>query len=124
VYDPPPFFKLAAILRASLTLHFPSLSSFVIRTLRTTWPVSLSQLTATRIPHAAETIILARTCEGSGLGLHDIMKRAFYELVRTARMGEDVDADEEDPDVMSGQVSRQDLARLIRAREELVSRWV
>lgn len=39
-------------------------------------------------------------------------------------MGEDVDADEEDPDVMSGQVSRQDLARLIRAREELVSRWV
>ena len=54
----------------------------------------------------------------------ELSKRAFYELVRTTRLGEDEDADTEDPDVMNAMISRQDLARLIKAREELVSRWI
>ncbi|KAI0703484.1 hypothetical protein BC835DRAFT_1319183 [Cytidiella melzeri] len=119
VYSPPEFSQLASILRAAQTLRFSALEDFASRTLRQMWSKELSKLTESRIKHAPETIILAREYE-----MPELLKRAFYELVRTARLGEDEDADSDDPDVASTQISRQDLVRLIRAREELVARWI
>ncbi|KAI0086017.1 hypothetical protein BDY19DRAFT_1075426 [Irpex rosettiformis] len=119
VYEPPTFPQLAAILRASQTLRFTALEDFASRTLLKMWPQALSKLSASHIPHASETVLLARKCD-----MPSILKRAFYELLRTTRLGEDEDADPEDPDVINTQISRQDLARLIKAREELVSRWI
>lgn len=83
------------------------------------WPADLAKLTVKHTKHASETIILARESE-----MPELLKRAFYELLRTARLGQDEDADLEDPEVAKKQISRQDLARLIRTREELTARWI
>ena len=83
------------------------------------WPTDLAKLSNAATKHAAETIILARECE-----MPELLKRAFYELLRTARLGQDEDADLNDPEVMKKQISRQDLARLIKTREELTARWI
>jgi hypothetical protein len=119
VFKPPAFSQLAAILRASQKLQFTSLEDFASRILLEMWSSDLDKLTAAHIKHASETIVLARECE-----IPELLKRAFYELVRKARLGEDEDADTDDPEVARTQISRQDLARLIKTREELVSRWI
>ncbi|KAI0338828.1 hypothetical protein BDW22DRAFT_1362552 [Trametopsis cervina] len=119
VFRPPEFSQLASILRAARTLRFTALDDFASRILREMWSNDLAKLSSARIPHASKTIILARSCD-----MPELLKRAFYELVRTSRLGEDEDADLQDPDVLGSQISRADLARLIRAREELTARWL
>lgn len=119
VFKPPEFSQLASILRAAQKLQFSSLEDFASRTLLKMWPGDLGKLTVARIKHASETIVLARDCN-----IPELLKRAFYELLRKARLGEDEDADADDPDTARTQIARQDLARLIKTREELVSRWI
>lgn len=119
MFQPPDFSQLAAILRAARALSFEALDEFASRTLREMWPDDLRKLSMIPIKNAAETIILARECE-----MPELLKRAFYELVRTARLGQDEDADLEDPEVAKKQISRQNLARLIKTREELTARWI
>ena len=82
------------------------------------WPAALERLSEAPIQHATETVILARRCD-----MPELLKRALYELLRTARRGQDEDADLEDPDVARKLIPRQDLVRLIVARDELVDRW-
>lgn len=119
ILEPPSFFQLSAILRASRVLEFPDLDAIAMHYLRGMWPAELEKLTEAPIKYAAETIILARECEAP-----ELLKRAFYELLRKPQLGEDEDADVEDPEVVARQISRQDLVRLIKTREQLISRWI
>lgn len=119
VYQPPDFPQLAAILRAARTLSFEAMDAFASRALQEMWPAGLSKLSSKRIPHACEAVALARKCN-----MPEIIKRAFYELLRRSQLGQDDDGDFEDPEMAEKRVSRGDLIRLIKAREELTSRWV
>lgn len=92
------------------------------------WPASLPGVNDPELGtavHAEEMICLARTCARPSL-----LKRAFYELLRAPRLGRDPDLDvemDDDEDIpaerRAQRISRADLARLIRAREELAAEW-
>ncbi len=126
VFHLPPFEKIASILRASRKLSFSTLDEFASHTLRQMWPSDLSKLTLDQIPHATETIVLARTCK-----MPELLKRAFYELVRTGGLGQevvddgmDVDSvfiDDEENELRT--ISQGDLVRLITLRERLHLAW-
>lgn len=126
VFNLPPFNVIASILRASRTLSFKTLDDFASHTLRQMWPSDLSHLTQSQIAHASETIVLARTCK-----MPELLKRAFYELARTGSLGQEVVDDSIDEDITCLEdeedklkiISRGDLVRLIKLREELHLSW-
>ncbi|PSR77822.1 hypothetical protein PHLCEN_2v7694 [Hermanssonia centrifuga] len=146
IYETPPFFILARILRAARALQFQQLDTFATLALRKACPSSLSHLTATpaaaaaaqRIPFANEVIVLARRCK-----MPELLKRAFYELARSAGLGQDEEdtGEEEDGEVDAGggggdgplkssvrakerMISRRDLVLLIKTREQLALQWL
>ncbi|CAL1702984.1 unnamed protein product [Somion occarium] len=120
VFNPPPFRVLASILRASRKLEFTKEYEFASRSLLEMWPSSLSRLTTNTIPNAAATVLVAREC-----CMPEVLKRAYYELLRTGGLGQDVeeDADETYEDVENRTISREDLVRLITTRERLHLEW-
>lgn len=91
------------------------------------WPPALEDLSTDTIPHASDTVALARRWD-----MPELLKRAFYELVRSPRLGQELDddndndenessaRDEEDRNII---ISRTDLIRLIETREKLHLEW-
>lgn len=76
----PSFEYIAALLRVSTVLQFPSFRQFAIHKLEEAWPCRLEEFTVALpwIGHAAETVALARDCSVPG-----VLKRALYALVMT-----------------------------------------
>ena len=124
IFKPPPFPELAAILRAAQALKFAIPFEFAARILRQMWPPSLSELTLAPVPHANETIVLAKTCT-----MPELLKRAYYELLRTGGLGQDEeDSDSEDERMEAipkreTRIARSDLVLLIKTREHLALEW-
>ncbi|KAG2370317.1 hypothetical protein BDR07DRAFT_1386999 [Suillus spraguei] len=114
-FVPPAFPVLAAVLRAATALGFDAYRAFAVKTLEDAWSSSLADLTTESKSHAAEVVILARTC-----GIKSVLKRAFYEMVRISGYGlGDGELDGEE----SQEISRADERRLERMREHLISSW-
>jgi hypothetical protein len=110
MYTPPPFAIAASILRASTTLFFDKFTTWAQRYFTDMWPSSLDQLSTARIPHAIETLILARKC-----GIPTIRKRILYELVRSKKFSQQP---------TGPQLSISDLNILGLVREELTTLWI
>ncbi|TFY82251.1 hypothetical protein EWM64_g1753 [Hericium alpestre] len=149
VIDPPPFHTLAAILRAASALQFKTLQTWATRTLEQMWPSDISDLTEEPVPNAAATVILAKQC-----GVPKVLKRAYYELLRTSAFGQGslddgadaMDEDEEDEiqiisvngrleSAMPKNATNQnksgrtrlphaEIVRLIETRQRLLADWV
>ena len=101
------------------------------------WSPRLADLSTVPIPHATESLALARLC-----GLPRVMKRAMYELVRSPGYGQNDlddsadDVDDEDGGVGMGMMGQRsgggnrvelqsaDKDALTRAREHLTSLWI
>jgi hypothetical protein len=141
IHTPPPFRTLSSILRAAYTLSFTAFEEWAIKELESMWSPRLADLSTDRIPHATESLALARLC-----GLTRVKKRAMYELVRShgyAQNDEEDDDDDEDDESGErdaddeGDVQRKrkrssrrvrlanaDKDALTRAREQLTSMWI
>lgn len=89
------------------------------------WPCDLARVTADtpRVAYAAEAVVLGKAC-----GLPELLKRAYYELLRTSGLGqEEEDSDDEDEENGRGarvQIARSDLVLLIKTREQLALQWL
>ena len=83
------------------------------------WSNDLADLSSDRLNNAAETIILGRN-----YGLPKVLKRAFYEILRTSGLGQDNDdtADDNDEDKRF-QITQTDHGLLVRTREKLSQAW-
>ncbi|KAF9459069.1 hypothetical protein BDZ94DRAFT_1172374 [Collybia nuda] len=115
-YTIPPFSTASSILRASTALSFDKYTSWARRYLTDMWPTSIDRLSTSRIPHAIESLALARECN-----VPSILKRVLYELVRTPRFGQNL------PSIDGGvppQLSPADVLVLGTAREELITLWI
>jgi len=82
------------------------------------WSDDLSDLSPDRLSNAVETIILGRN-----YGISSVLKRAFYELLRTGGLGHQDIANEKDDDVENLSITSADTHRLIRTREKLGEAW-
>ncbi|GBE86563.1 hypothetical protein SCP_0904420 [Sparassis crispa] len=124
-FKPPSFSVLASTLRAAHALSFSKIVEFAIHFLRPMWPSDLSLLSPERKPHAAEMVVLAQKC-----ALPEMLKRAYYELLRTPHFSQWEDSDEDmyadDAAEARGHhhLSNADLMRLIIAREKLQRTWL
>lgn len=78
----PLFQGLVAVFCVSRTLRLTRLDTIATLKLSSMWADDVTQLSL-RLPFAAETIILARE-----YGLPGVLKRAFYELLRTEGFGQ------------------------------------
>ncbi|KAI0059211.1 hypothetical protein BV25DRAFT_1157099 [Artomyces pyxidatus] len=126
---PPPFPILASILRASTALSFENLRNWAVRILECMWPQELNALKDEETPHAAETIVLAQTCD-----VPRVRKRAYYELLRTPMFGQEEPAEDDvilldndgnvQRDDVGTKLSAQNYATLVRAREKLNDEWI
>lgn len=74
------------------------------------WPVSIDHLSAIRIPHAIESLMLARE-----YSIPAILKRVLYELMRSPKFGQQPSGP---------QLSYADLTTLSTVREELAMLWI
>ncbi|KAJ7034191.1 hypothetical protein C8F04DRAFT_956750 [Mycena alexandri] len=110
VHKDPSFTRTASILRVANLLSFNDFRDWAVRILQDEWSPSLEDLSIERIPHATESVILARTCD-----VPSILKRAMYELVRLAGYGQ---TDREEG------VTPADFRVLVRAREQLTAQWM
>ncbi|KAI0649593.1 hypothetical protein C8Q79DRAFT_939463 [Trametes meyenii] len=87
---PPDFHVLLSLVRAAHTFAFPSILAFAVHHLRAMWPRDLEHLpgpSAQRAARATETIRLAQAC-----GLPDLLKAAYYELLRAPDFAQDAAA--------------------------------
>jgi hypothetical protein len=105
-------------------LKFGQIDAVATYKLCTTWPLELSGVTPTRIPFPAETVFIARK-----YNVPSLLKRAFYELLRTEGFGQS-DLIQEQDSLMDGSnligratLNHTDLVRLITARERLTKAW-
>jgi hypothetical protein len=73
------------------------------------WSPSLADLSAERIMHATESVVIARTYD-----VPSILKRAMYELIRLAGYGQ----------TEREGVSSHDFRALVKAREQLTAVWM
>lgn len=128
--QPPPFRTVSSILRASSALAFPKFRHWAIMYLENMWSDDLDDLRATsRLPDATEAVILGRNYD-----VPSILKRAFYELLRSGgfALKDELDPEtkhhtdsknwkDDKSDIL---ISRADLRRLIVVREKLTSAWI
>ncbi|EGN94077.1 hypothetical protein SERLA73DRAFT_144506 [Serpula lacrymans var. lacrymans S7.3] len=119
VLSPPPFPEVAAILRAATRFSFPHHRSWAIQVLEEYWPSELYYLDRTKFPHALETVVLGRAYDVPG-----ILKRAFYELLRSRTFLMDEAGDEAEGGNTTPQLEMNDIKRLISTRENLTTAWV
>ncbi|KAH8091783.1 hypothetical protein BXZ70DRAFT_467829 [Cristinia sonorae] len=123
--SPLPFDMLASLLRCSRALDFTRFDKLATSKLRLMWPSELENLDSDSIEHASETIVLAKQWN-----MPELLKRAFYELVRTTSLGQEVGDDDDDDDDAEAEdaknkiISRADLVRLIKTREKLHLEWI
>lgn len=153
VSDDLPFSTLASLLRASTKLQCTAIQRWGVSTVQKLWNPSVyfAELgTENEKEHlwAADTIILARSLDADVIG--NVLKAAFYELVRQADYGmnfikeeeearpkkqskgkakEDaliiIDSDDEEPTSPTRyrHLSPADYNRLVRTRTELMDQW-
>ncbi|GBE83708.1 hypothetical protein SCP_0507640 [Sparassis crispa] len=115
--NPPPFPALASLLRAAHALGFPKILDFAKHVLRTMWPPDVAHVSSVRIPHAAETITLARTC-----GVPEVLKRAYYELLRSPGFKQ---TDDNHVDTCAKpSLGLAEYMRLVVTREKLQEMWI
>ncbi|KAL5478885.1 hypothetical protein ACEPAI_2162 [Sanghuangporus weigelae] len=69
------FDVLARALRMSTRYGMCTLREWALTQLRTTWPVQVERMSPVALPHAADAIALARSCD-----VPDILPAAFYAL--------------------------------------------
>ena len=134
MYKDFPFSKLASILRAAHALGFESIRTFTVTNVLESWSGDIDTLTREAISHAAEAINLGRTCD-----VPLILKRAFYELIRSPTFGEDELQDgmvssEDESDIslpLSGSrapperhLLKKDILKIMTARQHLQSEWI
>lgn len=117
-YDEPPFDVVASILRVSTTLSFTHFRRWAVRYLEEMWSQDLADLSTDRLCNAVQTIILGRKYD-----VRCVLKRAFYELLRTGGLGH-LDATDDEDDDPPPSISASDTRRLIRTREQLSERWL
>lgn len=115
---------------AARTLKFGQLDAIATYKLTTMWSDKLSCVTLSRIPYAAETVVISRK-----YNVPSLLKRAFYELLRSegfAQMNVS-DRDNENAETLSvdgrdlvghARLGRADLLRLVVAREKLSKSWI
>ncbi|KAK7055692.1 hypothetical protein R3P38DRAFT_2600668 [Favolaschia claudopus] len=77
--NPPSFLTLAAIFRAATTFKCWKFKNFAQQRLFDLFPNNLRKLTRAAVPHAEAAVVLGR-----GYELPSILKRAYYEILRTA----------------------------------------
>lgn len=77
VLEPPHSQTIAAVLRAASALSCKSLARFSEKLLLEIWSPNLHRLTRAPMPSAQEVVLIARE-----LGIPEVLKRAFYELLR------------------------------------------
>ncbi|KAF7337225.1 hypothetical protein MSAN_02274900 [Mycena sanguinolenta] len=106
---PPSFHRVASILRVATLLDFADFRDWAVVLMEEKWSPVLAKLSTETIPHATETILLARSFD-----VRTILKRALYELIRLPGYGQ---ADRD------GGVSNQDYRALVKAREHLTTAW-
>ncbi|KAF8207759.1 hypothetical protein K438DRAFT_1450978, partial [Mycena galopus ATCC 62051] len=106
----PTFPKIAGILRVATLLSFPDYRDWAVFLLEEKWSPELADLSSKRITYATESVLLARSCD-----VPKILKRALYELVRSAGYGQPTDRE---------RVSSRDFGALVTAREHLTTAWM
>lgn len=120
----PAFPEVASIFRASTLLDFPFFQDWSSQFLTNLWSDDLEQLSTERMEDPLEAVALGRT-----YGLSGVLKRAFYELLRTDGLGqaglgggggEDEKKENANENVP---MDTADTARLILAREKLCKAW-
>ncbi|KAF8067814.1 hypothetical protein FPV67DRAFT_1159129 [Lyophyllum atratum] len=111
----PSFQTITSILRVSTALSAKKYKSYASECLHTMWSPRVAKLTTVPIPHATESIILARQ-----YGLSPILKRAMYELVRLEGFGQPKPAPSGSAAPL---LTAHELSALVYAREQLTNTW-
>ncbi|GJE90615.1 hypothetical protein PsYK624_067590 [Phanerochaete sordida] len=122
----PPFKTLVAVFCTARTLRFRQIDALATSRLESLWPSDLHKLSPVRTPHAAETVAIARM-----YGLPAVLKRAFYELLRSEGFAQKgvaaaaADGTPADGSRLLGRakLSHADLVRLVTTREKLQMAW-
>lgn len=123
----PPFKMLIAVFCAARTLRFRQIDALATSRLESLWPSDLHKLSPVRTPHAAETVVVARM-----YNLPSVLKRAFYELLRSEGFSQQGVEDAALPEgtlldgsrlIGRAKLSHADLVRLITTREKLQMAW-
>ncbi|PIL27625.1 hypothetical protein GSI_10777 [Ganoderma sinense ZZ0214-1] len=138
--NPPPFHVLASLLRAAHTLSFKTILAFATHLLREMWSQDLSRLSSyspERRVHALETILLGQQCS-----VPEMLKPAYYELLRAPAFGQDLPAyvhaeseaagaapkmletDEDEARAPPARLATSDFVRLAAARDALQKEWL
>jgi hypothetical protein len=118
-YNRPSFEVVASVLRVSSTLSFPHFREWAIHYLEEMWSDDLKDLSSNRLNNAVETITLGRNYGAPG-----VLKRAYYELLRTGGLGhQDIDEDMRGDEDAACSIARSDTKRLIYTREKLQEAW-
>ncbi|KAK6996690.1 hypothetical protein R3P38DRAFT_3070036 [Favolaschia claudopus] len=121
-YDPPPFLTLTAIFRAAKKLKFSRFEAFTKKYLLRWFSDDLELVTTDPVPHPEEAVELGRECN-----LPRTLKRAFYEILRTAPApdgGDDEASDEgqSEPEWMDGW-DKMDILNLNKAQKHIAAEW-
>lgn len=139
--NPPPFRVLASLLRAAHDLSFKTILAFATHLLREMWSQDLSRLSSSSSPerrvHALETILLGQQCS-----MPEVLKLAYYELLRAPAFGQDLSAyihaeseatgaapkmletDADEAHAPPARLATSDLVRLAAARDALQKEWL
>lgn len=110
VDTPAPFATIASILRAATTLSFDKYKIWGRRHLIQMWPTSHYSITVKHIPHAIESLALARE-----YNIPSIRTGVLYELFRSPKFGQQPGGP---------QLPIAELNILSAAREELATIWL
>ncbi|KAK7055691.1 hypothetical protein R3P38DRAFT_2848556 [Favolaschia claudopus] len=119
----PSFLTIAAIFRAATKLKFPKFEAFATDELLRLFSDDLEGVTTNPVPHPEEAVEL-----GCGWNVPRILKRAFYEILRTAPASPDEGDDEAsnngqtDPEWLDGWDKR-DILRLSEAQKHIAVAW-
>ncbi|KAF8206918.1 hypothetical protein K438DRAFT_1533384, partial [Mycena galopus ATCC 62051] len=119
-YDAPPFLTLAAIFRAATTFKFHKFKEFASQSLLDWFSSNVGELNAGKVPYPAAAVVLGREWNLPG-----ILKRAFYELLRTPP-AEPTNEDDKLPNGanrLDGWVV-DDIIRLGETQKQLTTMWL
>ncbi len=139
--NPPPFRVLASLLRAAHALSFKTVLAFATHLLREMWSQDLSRLPSSSSPerrvHALQTILLGQQCS-----VPEVLKPAYYELLRAPAFGQDLpvylhaeseatgatpnmpETDADEARAPPARLAASDFVRLVAARDALQKEWV
>lgn len=128
----PSFSVILSVLRVSTHLRFPKYRDWALAEVEEVWGGDLegiiqewrSQGNGNRggivqARRATRMITVAKEC-----GLNALLRRAFYEVLRTAAFGQGDDFFDDDEDVDSALLPKVDFNKLLAIREHLTAEWM